>query len=194
MKDDIRFRFWGHLGYDVTAGVTYTADAATAGAELGSVHVETLLPSRSDIILQHVPGSERAVLVGTYQALDMIRRRSKDPRPERAAKRKSAEDLLQLLATFDLILVDEGHYEPAVSWSKGVRELNRPTVLLSATPYRNDFNTHSLRRTKATLICRRTGNLRAVQLLLSHTKIESTVRYLGIEVDDALSIAEQVDL
>ena len=56
------------------------------------------------------------------------------------------------------------------------------------------FGTHSLRRTKATLIYRRTGNLRAVQLLLGHTKIESAVRYLGIEVDDALAIAEQVDV
>jgi integrase len=56
------------------------------------------------------------------------------------------------------------------------------------------FGTHSLRRTKATLIYRRTGNLRAVQLLLGHTKIESTVRYLGFEVDDALAIAEQVDV
>ena len=56
------------------------------------------------------------------------------------------------------------------------------------------FGTHSLRRTKATLIYRRTGNLRAVQLLLGHTKIESTVRYLGIEVDDALAITEQVDV
>jgi len=56
------------------------------------------------------------------------------------------------------------------------------------------FGTHSLRRTKATLIYRRTGNLRAVQLLLGHTKIESTVRYFGIEVDDALAIAEQVDV
>src|SRR5712692_2570316 len=56
------------------------------------------------------------------------------------------------------------------------------------------FGTHSLRRTKSTLIYRRTGNLRAVQLLLGHTKIESTVRYLGIEVDDALAIAEQVDV
>ena len=56
------------------------------------------------------------------------------------------------------------------------------------------FGTHSLRRTKATLIYRRTGNLRAVQLLLGHTKIESTVSYLGIEVDDALAIAEQVDV
>ena len=58
----------------------------------------------------------------------------------------------------------------------------------------SSFGTHSLRRTKATLIYRRTGNLRAVQLLLGHTKIESTVRYLGIEVDDALAIAEQVDV
>jgi integrase len=56
------------------------------------------------------------------------------------------------------------------------------------------FGTHSLRRTKATLIYHRTGNLRAVQLLLGHTKIESTVRYLGIEVDNALAIAEQVDV
>jgi integrase len=56
------------------------------------------------------------------------------------------------------------------------------------------FGTHSLRRTKAVLIYRRTGNLRAVQLLLGHTKIESTVRYLGIEVDDAIAIAEKIDI
>ena len=56
------------------------------------------------------------------------------------------------------------------------------------------FGTHSVRRTKATLIYRHTGNLRAVQLLLGHTKVESTVRYLGIEVDDALAIAEQIDV
>ena len=56
------------------------------------------------------------------------------------------------------------------------------------------FGTHSLRRTKATMIYRKTGNLRAVQLLLGHSKVESTVRYLGIEVDDALAIAEQVDI
>jgi integrase len=55
------------------------------------------------------------------------------------------------------------------------------------------FGTHSLRRTKATLIYRRTGNLRAVQLLLGHSKIESTVRYLGIEIDDAIEIAEKIE-
>jgi integrase len=56
------------------------------------------------------------------------------------------------------------------------------------------YGTHSLRRTKATLIYRRTGNLRAVQLLLGHMKIESTVRYLGIDVDDALAISEQIEI
>jgi integrase len=57
-----------------------------------------------------------------------------------------------------------------------------------------DFGTHSMRRTKATLIYRRTKNLRAVQLLLGHSKLESTVRYLGIEVDDALEISEQTEI
>jgi len=55
------------------------------------------------------------------------------------------------------------------------------------------YGTHTMRRTKPTLIYRRTKNLRAVQLLLGHTRLESTVRYLGIEVDDALEMAEQTD-
>ena len=57
-----------------------------------------------------------------------------------------------------------------------------------------DYGTHSMRRTKATLIYRRTVNLRAVQLLLGHSKLESTVRYLGIEVDDALEISAQTEI
>ena len=56
-----------------------------------------------------------------------------------------------------------------------------------------NYGTHTMRRTKASLIYRRTKNLRAVQLLLGHTKLESTVRYLGIEVDDALEIAEATE-
>jgi integrase len=58
----------------------------------------------------------------------------------------------------------------------------------------SDYGTHSLRRTKASLIYQRTKNLRAVQLLLGHTKLESTVRYLGVEVDDALELAEQIEI
>ncbi|MDT3683703.1 MAG: DEAD/DEAH box helicase family protein [Pseudorhodoplanes sp.] len=139
MKDDVRFRFWKHLQYPVKDGETFVADAAMFGNAMDTAYVETLLPSKVGQILQHVPAADKAVLVGTYQALDAIRRRTKDPRPNRAAARKAAEELLDLLRQFDLILVDEGHYEPAISWSKGVRELNRPTVLLSATPYRNDF-------------------------------------------------------
>lgn len=56
------------------------------------------------------------------------------------------------------------------------------------------YGTHSMRRTKATLIYRRTKNLRAVQLLLGHSKLDSTVRYLGIEIDDALEMSEQIDV
>ncbi|MDA9488844.1 DEAD/DEAH box helicase [Bradyrhizobium sp. CCBAU 11361] len=145
MRDDVRFRFWKHLGYTVNEGQTFTAEASSMGADLQETYVETLLPSRADAILQHVPAANRSILIGTYQALDMIRRRARDPRPERAARAQAARNVLALLAGFDLILVDEGHYEPAISWSKGVRELNRPTVLLSATPYRNDFKSFRVR-------------------------------------------------
>jgi site-specific recombinase XerD len=56
------------------------------------------------------------------------------------------------------------------------------------------YGTHSLRRTKVALVYRRTGNLRACQLLLGHRKLESTVRYLGIEVEDALALSEQTEI
>jgi integrase len=58
----------------------------------------------------------------------------------------------------------------------------------------SSYGMHAMRRTKATLVCRRTKNLRAMQLLLGHTKLESTVRYLGIEVDDALEMSGQTEL
>jgi integrase len=57
-----------------------------------------------------------------------------------------------------------------------------------------DYGTHSLRRTKAAIIYKQTGNLRAVQILLGHTKIETTVRYLGVEVEDALALAEGTEV
>ena len=59
---------------------------------------------------------------------------------------------------------------------------------------REDYGTHSLRRTKAAIIYKQTGNLRAVQILLGHTKIESTVRYLGVDVDDALTLSERTEI
>ena len=59
---------------------------------------------------------------------------------------------------------------------------------------REDYGTHSMRRTKAAMIYRATGNLRAVQILLGHTKIENTVRYLGVDVEDALMLAERTEI
>jgi integrase len=72
------------------------------------------------------------------------------------------------------------------------RTVTRWVACIGLDPHK--YGTHSLRRTKAALIYKKTGNLRAVQLLLGHTKVESTVRYLGIDVDDALQISEQVEL
>jgi len=59
---------------------------------------------------------------------------------------------------------------------------------------REDYGTHSLRRTKASIIYKATGNLRAVQILLGHSKIENTVRYLGVDVEDALTLAEGTEI
>lgn len=59
---------------------------------------------------------------------------------------------------------------------------------------REDYGTHSLRRTKASIIYKQTGNLRAVQILLGHTKIESTVRYIGVDIEDALLLAEHTEI
>lgn len=81
---------------------------------------------------------------------------------------------------------------PHLSTRQYGRIVNRWVASIGLDPIA--YGTHTMRRTKATLIYRRTKNLRAVQLLLGHTKLESTVRYLGIEVDDALEIAEQTEV
>ena len=57
-----------------------------------------------------------------------------------------------------------------------------------------EYGTHSLRRTKASMIYRATGNIRAIQILLGHSKIEITVRYLGVDVEDALLLAERTEI
>jgi integrase len=80
---------------------------------------------------------------------------------------------------------------PHMSTRHYARMVKRWVALMGADP--QDYGTHSLRRTKATLIYRQTKNLRAVQLLLGHRKIESTVKYLGVEVDDALEMSEHIE-
>ena len=59
---------------------------------------------------------------------------------------------------------------------------------------REDYGTHSLRRTKAAMIYKATGNLRAIQILLGHSKIENTIRYLGVDIEDALELAEHTEI
>ncbi len=72
--------------------------------------------------------------------------------------------------------------------------LDREERLTAIGLRREDYGTHSMRRTKAAMIYRATGNLRAVQILLGHSKIENTVRYLGVDVEDALILAERTEI
>jgi integrase len=84
------------------------------------------------------------------------------------------------------------HHSPHISTRQYARIVDRWVASIGLDP--SAYGTHTMRRTKATLIYRKTKNLRAVQILLGHSKLESTVRYLGIEVDDALEIAEQMEI
>ncbi|MHB1778891.1 tyrosine-type recombinase/integrase [Acidithiobacillus sp.] len=84
------------------------------------------------------------------------------------------------------------HASPHLSTRQYARVVERWVISIGLDP--SAYGTHTMRRTKATLIYKRTKNLRAVQLLLGHSKLESTVRYLGIAVDDALDMAEQTEV
>ena len=92
----------------------------------------------------------------------------------------------------DFLFPSRLHESPHLSTRQYARIVDRWMEEIGLDPA--TYGTHSLRRTKASLIYRRTKNLRAVQLLLGRTKLESTVRYLGIEVDDALEMAELTEV
>ncbi len=95
------------------------------------------------------------------------------------------------LSAPDYLFPSRLHRSPHLSTRQYARIVGSWVTSVGLNP--KEYGTHSLRRTKASLIYKKTKNLRAVQLLLGHTKIESTVRYLGIEVDDALEMAEQTE-
>ncbi|WP_321352260.1 DEAD/DEAH box helicase family protein [Alcaligenes faecalis] len=137
--DDLTERFWTRVGYSPLPGGTDTTLKDTKGNQIGSASIRKLLPSNTAALTLDITKCKikRMVLVGTHQALAEIRRTTEGD--DNAKRGKAEEFLLAIKDNFDIVIVDEGHYEPAVSWSRGVRELNLPTILFSATPYRNDF-------------------------------------------------------
>lgn len=96
------------------------------------------------------------------------------------------------LANDDYLFPSRVHDSPHLGTRQYARILDSWIEEIGLDP--TAYGTHTMRRTKASLIYRRTKNIRAVQLLLGHTKLESTVRYLGIEVEDALELSEQTEI
>ena len=96
------------------------------------------------------------------------------------------------LANDDFLFPSRVHESPHLGTRQYARILNSWIEEIGLDP--TAYGTHTIRRTKASLIYRRTKNIRAVQLLLGHSKLESTVRYLGIEVEDALELSEQTEI
>ncbi|WP_315764245.1 DEAD/DEAH box helicase [Bradyrhizobium sp. SZCCHNR2009] len=143
----IRSGFWARMGLTADDKAVFSdEDGSVAGAPVSSAYIAKLLPSTVQTLVNAGSSEERLVLVGTLQALDMIRRDAQEataPSPSEAALRSA--ELLKMICDFDLVIVDEGHYEPAISWSRAIREADRPTVLFSATPYRNDYKSFRVR-------------------------------------------------
>lgn len=127
-----------------------------------------------------------------------IIRQKKTKRPVRfeitARTRKSVVEWIEAkgLNESDYLFPSRLHNSPHLSLRQYARIVETWVSSIGLDP--TAYGTHSMRRTKATLIYRRTKNLRAVQLLLGHTSLDSTVRYLGIEIDDALEMSEQIDV
>ena len=125
-------------------------------------------------------------------------RQRKTNRPVRfeitARTRKSIEDWIQAakLTESAFLFPSRLRKSPHLSLRQYARIVESWVSAIGLDP--TSYGTHSMRRTKATLIYRRTKNLRAVQLLLGHTNLDSTVRYLGIEIDDALDMSEKIDV
>ncbi|WP_296166659.1 DEAD/DEAH box helicase family protein [uncultured Brevundimonas sp.] len=149
MIDDIGHRFWR------TMRLTDLDKGCWDGDGIAPATIVRLLPNaRNAARLRGAAKSPRCVIVGTLQALDQLRsQRELIQQRARAGdvKEKDAERLgwisgaLEDLASLDAVIVDEGHYEPAPSWSRSVRSLGLPTLLMSATPFRNDYKLFSVR-------------------------------------------------
>ncbi len=145
----VRRGFWSKMRLCESTGKNQFDDDAghMAGGVVHSAYINRFLPQNAGSILDADPLTDRMILVGTLQALDQVRRESlKDkPDPQAVTTPERFQDLIRLIEDFDLIIVDEGHYEPAISWSRAIREADRPTILFSATPYRNDYKSFRVR-------------------------------------------------
>lgn len=165
MLKDVHWRFWKHFG--LAYGNSGLSKISPGGAEpkdsqMAADGIMRLLPSMTSALCAY-PKDQRLIVVGTFSALAQIlspprpahrltgaypneREESPADAPRSAEWNQADADRVRaVLADFDLVIVDEGHYEPAFVWSQCIRALARPTVLFSATPYRNDFKYFQVR-------------------------------------------------
>ena len=98
---------------------------------------------------------------------------------------------IQQLKPQDYLFTSKRNHDEHVSYTQYQRMVKRWASDLGLD--KTQYSTHSLRRTKASIIYAKTKNLRAIQILLGHTKLESTIQYLGVELEDALRISEQIE-
>lgn len=158
MRRDLHTRLWGRFGaiFDGAQVRPRRAGDAPIDEQVQDRPIHWLLPSQAKLLSEL--NDERITMVGTFAALEQVLRPDR-PAHRLSGRRPAGEEdiatdapstddpideagrvkLVRLLSSFDLVIVDESHYEPAFVWSQCIRSLDRPTLLFSATPYRNDF-------------------------------------------------------
>lgn len=158
LLEDVHWGFWSNFGLAYDGQSIVDAKSTSKPTSSKEVGVHRLLPSTASKTV-NADASQRLVVVGTFKALEQIVRPARPAHRLSGAARRSdgdahdgssidstdADKVRDALSNFDLVIVDEGHYEPAFVWSQCIRDLKCPTVLLSATPYRNDFKYFSVR-------------------------------------------------
>lgn len=158
MRFDLSYRFWGKAFGALYDGEKVREDVGEDAIDRvrRRVHAGTLAPARALEAAQYKriydeKGKSRQILVGTFNALHRVL--GLEPPPHRSTYGRNApkpavsleslpggvEAFREMLRNFDLVIVDEGHYEPAYAWSQAIRALKLPTIVFSATPYRNDY-------------------------------------------------------
>ncbi|HRP97927.1 MAG TPA: tyrosine-type recombinase/integrase [Rhodocyclaceae bacterium] len=158
--------------------------------------ISLAIQSRNPGERQVVAGSASSSAIPELRPLSGVQRKTQRPvqfeltEPTRATVATWIEKAK--LKPEDLLFPSRLHHSPHVSTRQYARIVEHWVTAAGLDP--SAYGTHSMRRKKAMLIYKRTKNLPAVQLLLGHSKLESTVRYLGIEVDDALEISEQIEI
>ena len=178
------------------SGPSGSGSTANAGYATARCSISLLIANCAGVMSSRSKSATSSAAVGSGHARSWSSRRPAGPFSSNSSKPARGSILAWLEhrggALDEFVFPSRIDHADHISTRQYARLVDEWVTGIGLRP--EDYGTHSLRRTKASIIYKQTGNLRAVQILLGHTKIESTVRYLGVDVEDALALAEGTEV